>query len=107
MVEKGSKKGAVGACNAYVGGPGAAARGRTHFYWRILIQKEVATYNGNAPRSRRGAVEEPSGSTLLGSMGSDRRVFAAQMLGGDAQKYASRPSGKHFFIKNAKSNARG
>ena len=67
-MEKGSKKGSVGTCNAYVGGPGAAARGRTHFYSRILIEKKGATHNDNAARSPRGARGEPASITLLDPM---------------------------------------
>ena len=37
-MEKGSKEGAVGTCNAYVGRPGAAAHGRTHSELRTLIK---------------------------------------------------------------------
>ena len=60
---KWTKEGAVGTCNAYVVGPGAAARGRTHFYSRILIKKKERlttamqrgarwehTFGSNAPR---------------------------------------------------------
>ncbi len=36
---KRGKKGALGACNAYVWGPDAAAHGRTQFHSRILIKK--------------------------------------------------------------------
>ena len=68
VVGKGAKTGAVGACNVYVGGPGAAARGRTHFYSRILIKKKVATHNGNAPRIRQVSAKDPPVITLLDPM---------------------------------------
>ena len=44
-------------------------------------EKNVATDNGNPPGSREGAAREPSGSTLLGSMGSKKWLFKAKMLG--------------------------
>ena len=64
MVEKGTKRGAVGTCNAYAVGPGAAAHGRTHFYSRILIKKKERLTTG----MQQGAREEPAGITLLKPM---------------------------------------
>ena len=58
----------LGSFDAYVGAPGAAARGRTQFHSGILIQKKGATHNDKAPRIRQGAAREPPGITLSGSM---------------------------------------
>ena len=48
------------------GGPDSAARGRTQFHSRILMQKKGATHNENPPRSHRGAAREAPRITLLG-----------------------------------------